>query len=95
MMEFSLEMTSWIDCFDCPEENVEENDRDDSDLELLIVPPAKKVKEPHSCSLLETHLVHCGSLATRVLPAIRLVKSLNDRVAQLPLCDSVLTIAWS
>lgn len=34
--ETTPEMTSWIDYFDSPEEHVEENDRDDSDLELEL-----------------------------------------------------------
>lgn len=32
--ETTPEMTSWIDYFDCPGEQVEENDHDDSDLEI-------------------------------------------------------------
>ncbi|TYZ67415.1 hypothetical protein PybrP1_003217 [[Pythium] brassicae (nom. inval.)] len=34
--ETTPEMTSWIDYFDSPEEHVEENDQDDSDLELEL-----------------------------------------------------------
>lgn len=34
--ETTPEMTSWVDYFDSPDERVEENDRDDSDLELEL-----------------------------------------------------------